>query len=91
MSFDKVTSALRPISEALAADGYRLEVSQSGEVTVLRISATPDACEDCLVPKEMMLRMMTMRLHDAGVTSSKSEVILYYPNESHETRKGEVR
>ncbi|MBV9607714.1 MAG: hypothetical protein JO027_21545 [Solirubrobacterales bacterium] len=38
----------------LAADGYALAASEEGEHVVVRIEATPEACEDCLAPPEVM-------------------------------------
>ena len=88
MSLDSLRSALQPIADALAADGYILECSRSMELTVLDVTATPAACEDCLVPKDMMLRMIVRRLDDAGVISSNYALTLRYPNDG--TGKGEV-
>ncbi len=47
--------ALGSLRRTLEADGYRLHVreDQGGRVAV-RISATPDACADCLVPKPLL-------------------------------------
>ncbi len=42
------TVALR---SALAADGYLLEVAEDGDRVRVTISATPQACADCLVPR----------------------------------------
>jgi hypothetical protein len=51
-----------PIEEALAgqramlaADGFALTLTQDGDTIVATISAGPDACRDCLVPKTLML------------------------------------
>jgi hypothetical protein len=45
------TVALR---SALAADGYLLEVAEDGDRVRVTISATPQACADCLVPPDLM-------------------------------------
>jgi hypothetical protein len=45
------TVALR---SALAADGYLLEVAEHGDRVRVTISATPQACADCLVPPDLM-------------------------------------
>ena len=38
----------------LAADGYGLAAREDGERVVVDIVATPEACEDCLAPPEVM-------------------------------------
>jgi len=45
------TVALR---STLAADGYLLEIAERGTRVRVTISATPEACADCLVPKDLM-------------------------------------
>ena len=46
--------ALKTAQDMLAADGYALDASEDGERVVIRIEATPDACEDCLAPPDVM-------------------------------------
>ena len=41
------------IATMLAADGYNLAVEESGARVSLTVSPGPDACEDCLVPKDV--------------------------------------
>ena len=41
------------IATMLAADGYDLAVEESGHRVALTVSPGPDACEDCLVPKDV--------------------------------------
>jgi hypothetical protein len=45
---------LKDAQAMLAADGYALEASEDGERVVVRIEATPEACEDCLAPPDVM-------------------------------------
>ena len=51
MSTD-LTKTMDPLKTMLAADGYALSVSAGagGNTIVLGISATADACEECLAP-----------------------------------------
>ena len=71
-------SALGPFSGGLAADGYSLEVTRSdyGGLRV-EIVAGPDACEDCLIPKDMFEGMVRSRLGSEGVEFSDVSVV--YP------------
>jgi hypothetical protein len=45
---------LDSIRTALAADGYSLDAREEGERVVVTIAATPEACEDCLAPPDVM-------------------------------------
>ena len=45
---------LKTAQDMLAADGYALDAAEEGERVVIRIEATPDACEDCLAPPDVM-------------------------------------
>lgn len=44
---------LTDITTMLAADGYNLAVEENGHRVALTVSPGPDACEDCLVPKDV--------------------------------------
>jgi hypothetical protein len=70
------------VSGALEADGYRLAVS-APEINRLRVEiiAGPEACDDCLVPKSMMEKMLEAALGGAGLPSLPLEVV--YPVEGH--------
>ncbi|MCQ3802506.1 MAG: hypothetical protein OXC98_09145 [bacterium] len=75
---ESAASALMPFSSGLAADGYALEVSAAATGSLqVEIVAGPDACEDCLIPKEMFKGMLSSRLGSEGVAFS--ELILVYP------------
>ena len=45
---------LRDMQATLAADGYALAAFEEGEQVVITIAATPEACEDCLAPPDVM-------------------------------------
>jgi hypothetical protein len=66
-----------PIASTLAADGYRLAVAEAGERVRVTITATPEACADCLVPKDMMRGILG---HALGVDSATID--LTYPSDS---------
>jgi hypothetical protein len=42
------------IRSTLAADGYLLDIAEQGARVQVTITATPEACADCLVPKDLM-------------------------------------
>jgi hypothetical protein len=48
------TERIVALRSTLAADGYLLEVAEDGTRVRVTISATPEACADCLVPKDLM-------------------------------------
>ncbi|GAA4995391.1 hypothetical protein GCM10023205_80620 [Yinghuangia aomiensis] len=65
-----VAAALRPLSDALAADDYRLDVARDGDFAVtLTVVALDGACAECLVPAEITRRMAEQRLTAAGAAS----------------------
>jgi hypothetical protein len=77
-----VQSALSPVSGALDADGYRLALSLEPENRLrVVISAGPEACEDCLVPKSLMEQMIGSALLGAGLPPFDVQVV--YPVEGH--------
>ena len=45
---------LKDMQATLAADGYALDAREEGERVVVTIDPTPEACEDCLAPPEVM-------------------------------------
>jgi hypothetical protein len=45
---------LKDMRAMLEADGYELDAQEDGERVVVRIEATPEACEDCLAPPDVM-------------------------------------
>ena len=45
---------LKDMQATLAADGYALDAHEEGELVVVMIEATPEACEDCLAPPDVM-------------------------------------
>ena len=49
---------LRDMQATLAADGYSLAAFEEGEQVVVTIEATPEACEDCLAPPDIMLAIL---------------------------------
>jgi hypothetical protein len=50
------------LSSALEADGYHLAIGENGAELSVVITAGPDACEDCLVPKDLMRSMLSSEL-----------------------------
>jgi len=70
------TVALR---SALAADGYLLAVAEDGDRVRVTISATPQACADCLVPPDLMRGILGQAL---GVPPDAID--LTYPPTSQE-------
>jgi hypothetical protein len=73
---DDVLVALDGIKGALNADGYDLAVEPAAaEDFTIRITAGPDACAECLIPKRIMSDMIGA-VAPAGITWS-----LEYPPE----------
>ena len=47
------TDKMADIATMLAADGYHLAVEENGHRVALTVSPGPEACADCLVPKDV--------------------------------------
>ncbi|HEY4888053.1 MAG TPA: hypothetical protein VIJ58_05685 [Candidatus Dormibacteraeota bacterium] len=74
-----VESALVPLSSALEADGYRMAVSAPDRDSLrVEVIAGPEACEDCLVPKTMMVEMLRAALTAAGLKDLLLDLV--YPD-----------
>ena len=72
---------VRDLATSLGEDGYHLDVAEAGDRVRVTITATPQACEDCLVPKDMMRGILGLTL---GV--AEEAIDLTYPSEAKEER-----
>lgn len=66
---------LASIRTSLEADGYAIDVTDGERVTVV-ISATPDACAECLVPESVMRPILEHSLKVPG-----DRIDLTYPTD----------
>jgi hypothetical protein len=65
-----VDTALRPMRDTLAADGYGLEWSlEEPDRIGIKVYAISDACEDCLVPAEIMRAIVDDALDETPYTA----------------------
>jgi hypothetical protein len=65
---------LKDMQATLAADGYALDAREEGERVVVRIDATPEACEDCLAPPDVMRAILGKTL-----AAPVDTIELHYP------------
>ena len=70
-------NGLSALRSALRADGYLLDVQRTGDRVAVRISATPQACADCLAPEPVMRGILGKAL---GVGEDSIDVT--YPQET---------
>jgi hypothetical protein len=68
---------LQALRSALSADGYEIDLRHTGDRVAVRISATPEACADCLVPKPVMRGILGKAL---GV--GEDSIDITYPQET---------
>lgn len=59
---EAVASSLAPLKTGLNADGYDLELMAIDDKIRLRVVALENACEECLVPKDVMTRILASRI-----------------------------
>jgi hypothetical protein len=69
-------TALAGLRATLAADDYVMEVHAEGPGVQVQITAGPEACADCLVPKPIMRSI----LHSALGVPEES-IALVYPDD----------
>ena len=50
------------LASSLAHDGYLLNVTEAADRVRVTITATPQACADCLVPKDLMRAILGQAL-----------------------------
>ncbi|WP_129668196.1 hypothetical protein [Phytoactinopolyspora endophytica] len=76
MSIDQ--AQIHALRSSLEADDYHLDVQVSDDTAVATITAGPDACAECLVPKDLMRSMLAPIL---GVDADRIEMT--YPVDVH--------
>jgi hypothetical protein len=75
---ETVTSTIDKLRAMLEPDGYDLVVAaQRADTVDLQVVAGSEACEDCLVPKEVFAQVVSQYLDPAGLHLGE----LTYPNE----------
>ena len=65
MNYSERTAAL---ADTLQADGYHMAIDGDESRVSVVITASPDACEDCLVPKDLMRGILSQALGVSGET-----------------------
>jgi hypothetical protein len=54
------------LASSLETDGYHMAIDEAGSRVSVVITATPEACADCLVPKDLMRGILANALGVAG-------------------------
>lgn len=65
MNFSERTAAF---ASTLEADGYHMAIDKVGSRLSVVITASAEACEDCLVPKDLMRGILSQALEVPGET-----------------------
>jgi hypothetical protein len=74
----ELDAALAPLLDLLRADGYDGRYEERDGRILFEISASEDACSECLSPKAVMERVVRTALRRAG---HDVEVDLRYPSD----------
>lgn len=74
---------LEQMRATLAVDGYHLRVEETGAGFDVRITADPEACADCLVPKQAMASML-----EPVLGADRDAIRLSYPGDAAEPASG---
>jgi hypothetical protein len=75
------TERLQALRDSLAVDGYRLDLRERDGRIGAVITAGPETCADCLVPKDIMRAILGQALGVDGQT-----IDLSYPTEASSER-----
>jgi hypothetical protein len=76
-----LNNALTGVRGVLQADGYDLDLNVADGRVRAEVIAGPDACKDCLVPKEIFTMMMANTLTQAGVAVDADSIEVIYPRD----------
>jgi len=68
MNYSERTVAL---AASLEADGYSMAIDEAGSRVAVVITASPEACEDCLVPKDLMRGILSQSL---GISAESIDI-----------------
>jgi hypothetical protein len=79
---DDLAAALRELCAGQEADGYRVLVRWHDGRVELQISATPEACVDCLTPKGVLVGIAAAMLNGAGLPFTEADIDIAYPDRS---------
>ncbi len=78
VNLETIRERLRSFEDTLNSDGYTLNVESVKDGCLnLAILATENACEDCLVSKDIMQMMFLNKLGGTGI----QDIEFRYPNE----------
>ena len=79
----ELVEGLKGLAEGLEADGYTLDArwTTDGDVEII-VGATEAACEDCLVPKELMRGLAWATLDTSGISVAEDKILVTYPEGS---------
>lgn len=80
---DTLMRALDPLREMLAADGYGLRCTASGNSVLINIDPLGDACADCLAPADTIEMIVIDQLQSVGVDVTDLLVHVVLPQAGH--------
>lgn len=72
---------LGDLKDSFRADGYEMTWALTGDTLKLRLVALPDACAECLVPKEALRGLLAGLLAQTAEGRRIRRIELIYPTE----------
>ncbi len=76
-----VDTILEELRESFDADGYDLAWSVDDGVLRVKIAARPNACAECLVPKDALRGLIAGLLEQGGAGRGIRAIELFYPTD----------
>ena len=65
----------------LGSDGYSVDISVADDRIGLTVIAGPGACEECLVPKEVLAAVAKNMLATGNISVDTDDIEIVYPTE----------
>ena len=85
MDIVAIGASLAATREGLDAGHFSLDVSERDGRLRLTVSASPEACAECLVPKSLFLQMVRDEIAEGGHEVGGIDVI--YPEDASPTKR----
>jgi hypothetical protein len=77
-----IQALLDPLKRGFRADGYALTADVVANQLIVRVGALSDACDDCLVPKEIMRAMVLGVLQGQWPQFVDDDIQIIYPTDT---------
>ena len=75
----EVAASLEEMTAMLGSDGYGLDISVASDRIGLTVVPGPDACKECLVPKDLLASIAMQMLAKSNIEVDPDAIDIVYP------------